>query len=273
MKNIFIEGIQGMGKSTLLNRISGAFPDLYICREGDYSPVDLAWCTWMSQEEYEEILKRYAPLENEIVENTVREDGNFVISYTKIITDIPNFHKRLESFEIYHGKKSLQAFKEVIISRYGNFTGNGYLFECSFFQNIIEELILFQQLSDEEIVAFYRELYDMVDKNYFLLLYLYSDKLEETIEFIRSERSDNMGNEMWYPMMLKCLTHSPYGEKYGYSDFKDMVKHFRHRQQLELRIIEEIIGDRAVVLPARKWKPEAVESLIKRPFEKEKCDE
>lgn len=59
MKNVFIEGIQGMGKSTLLNRIHAAVPEFRVCREGDYSPVELAWCAWMTQDEYEQVLKRY----------------------------------------------------------------------------------------------------------------------------------------------------------------------------------------------------------------------
>lgn len=36
MKNIFVEGIQGAGKSTLVNTISMLNPKLSICREGDY---------------------------------------------------------------------------------------------------------------------------------------------------------------------------------------------------------------------------------------------
>lgn len=38
MTNIFVEGIQGMGKSTLINGISKLLPKLHVCREGDYSP-------------------------------------------------------------------------------------------------------------------------------------------------------------------------------------------------------------------------------------------
>lgn len=34
MKNIYIEGIQGMGKSTLVNCLSNAIPELHVCREG-----------------------------------------------------------------------------------------------------------------------------------------------------------------------------------------------------------------------------------------------
>lgn len=262
MQNVFIEGIPGMGKSTLLNRISAAVPQLFVCREGDYSPVDLAWCAWMSKEEYEEILKRYEPLQNEIIKNTVQEGEHFVVSYTKIITDFPNFHKQLEEFEIYNGRKPLWDLKEIIFSRYRGFTETGYLFECSFFQNIIENLMLFHQMNDEEIVEFYRELYNAVNKEAFLLLYLYSDKIEENIENIRKERSDDSGNEMWYPMMLNYLVHSPYGKKHGYSSFEDVITHFRHRQRLEMRIIDEIIGDRAVVLFAKEWRIENIIPII-----------
>ena len=88
MKNIFVEGIQGMGKSTLVNSISAAVPELVVCREGDYSPVDLAWCTWMSREEYEDVLKRYQAVREEIIKNTVQEREHFVIAYTKFCLSV-----------------------------------------------------------------------------------------------------------------------------------------------------------------------------------------
>ncbi|MCI9080261.1 MAG: hypothetical protein HFH68_15355 [Lachnospiraceae bacterium] len=263
MKNIFIEGIQGMGKSTLLNCIITAIPELHVCREGDYSPVDLAWCTWMLKEEYEEVLKRYNPLKDEIIKNTVQEHGHFVVSYTKIITDLPDFHKELEKFEVYNGRKSLQDLEEIIFLRYKNFSKNGYLFECSFFQNIIEDLILFHQLNDNEIVGVYHKLYNYINKEQFLLLYLYSQKIEENIKFIKKERCDNYGNELWYPMMLEYLVNSPYGRKHGYNNFNDMITHFRHRQQLEMRIIREITSEHAVIINAKDWKIEEIKAYIK----------
>lgn len=225
---------------------------------GDYSPVELAWCTWMTQEEYKQMLSCYETIRDEIIKNTVQESGHFVVSYTKIITDIPDFHKELEKFEIYNGRKSLQDLKDIIFSRYKNFSKTGYLFECSFFQNIIEDLLLFHQLKDDEIVEFYYELYQIIKKEPFLLLYLYSEKLEENIKVIRTERCDNQGNEMWYSLMLEYLIHSPYGKKYGYSTFEDMITHFRHRQQLELRIIKELIGEKAMILPAKSWNIEEI---------------
>ncbi len=262
MKNVFIEGIQGVGKSTLVNSIFNAIPGFHVCREGDYSPVDLAWCTWMSKEEYETVLKCYKPIRDEIIKNTVQEKEQFIVSYTKIITDIPNFHKKLEKYEVYNGRKEFRDFKELVFSRYRNFSGTGYLFECSFFQNIIEDLILFHLLSDDEIVGFYRELYSNINKEEFLLLYLYTDELEENIKAIKKERCDDLGNELWYQMMLEYLMHSPYGKRHGYSTFEDMITHFKHRQQLEMRIIREIIGDRAVILSAKNWTVDEIISIV-----------
>ena len=123
-------------------------------------------------------------------------------------------------------------------------------------------MILFHLLSDDEIVGFYRELYSNINKEEFLLLYLYTDELEENIKAIKKERCDDLGNELWYQMMLEYLMHSPYGKRHGYSTFEDMITHFKHRQQLEMRIIREIIGDRAVILSAKNWTVDEIISIV-----------
>lgn len=247
-----------MGKSTLLREISAKVPQLHVCREGDYSPIELAWCAWMTPEEYQTMQNRYASLQEEITKNTVWEGSHYVVSYTKIITDIPGFHKDFERFEIYNGRKKLHDFEKIIFSRYQQFSGTGYLFECSFFQNIVENLILFYELSDDEIIAFYQRLYDRIEKNHFLLLYLYSDKIEESTKIIRKERSDHQGDEVWYHLMMEYLIHSPYGKRHGYKEFEDLITHFKHRQQVELRIINEVIREHAVILPAKEWEIEEI---------------
>lgn len=251
MDNIFIEGIQGMGKSTLLSEIARRRPEYRVCREGDYSPVDLAWCAWMDGEQYAGVLDRYASIRGEIEAVACREGERHIVAYTKIITDIPGFHKDLEQYEIYNGRKTQEELEQIILTRYQRFQGSGYLFECAFLQNIVEDLILFQQMSDEEILSFYQRLYAVMPREHFRLLYLYSDNIEENIGIIRKERSDHQGNQMWYSMMMEYLVQSPYGKSHGYKDFKDLIFHLRHRQQVELRIIREVVGDRARVLPAK----------------------
>lgn len=253
MKNVFIEGIQGMGKSFLIQETAAKVPGFYVCREGDHSPLDLAWCAWMTDKEYQGILEQYETIREEILKYTVKEGDHYITAYTKILTDIPGFHRHLEQYEIYNGRKSLQELEDIVLSRYRQFCGSGYLFECAFMQNLIEEFILFQQLSDDEITAFYHRLYGTVRKENFLLLYLYSEDIETSTQIIRKERSDEQGNELWYPLMLSYLADSPYGRQNGCQGFSDLTAHFRHRQQLELRIINEVVREHAVILPAKQW--------------------
>jgi len=120
---------------------------------------------------------------------------------------------------------------------------------------------LFHERGDEEIKDFYKELFHEVNTGDFVLLYLYEEDLEESIGIIRKERCDGEGNEVWYRMMLEYLTASPYGKRNGYSTFEDLIKHLRHRQELELAIIREIIGDKAVVLPAKKYDINQIKDL------------
>lgn len=262
MCNIFIEGIQGMGKSTLLQALAVKYPNLKVCREGDYSPVELAWCTWMTEEEYQGALARYPTMEAEIRANTFREGGRHIVTYTKILTDIPGFHKDLERYEVYCGRVSREMLEQTVLSRYRRFNGRGYLFECAFFQNVVEDLILFHRCSDEEILAFYHKLYQAVRKEDFLLLYLSSDMIEENIRAIRRERADDQGKELWYPMMLRYFAESPYGKAHGCGSFEDLAAHLRHRQQVEMRIIKEVLGNRAAILPSKQWQMEEVEKYI-----------
>lgn len=254
--NIWIEGLQGSGKSTLLQELVTLYPQLKVCREGDYSPVELAWCTWMDKEQYEAVLARYAAISEEIKQYTVQEGGRYIVMYTRILTDIPGFHRALEQYEIYNGRKSFSEIKDIVTSRYKAFRDTGYVFECSFLQNLTEDLILFHEKSDEEILAFYRELYTALDKDSFRLVYLYSDDVEENIRIISKERSDTDGTPLWLPMMLEYLKHSPYGMKHGLKSFDDLIIHLKHRQALELRIIKEVVGERAVILPSKKWPKE-----------------
>lgn len=252
MDNIFIEGIQGMGKSTLLSEIARQKPEYRVCREGDYSPVELAWCSWMDEGQYNSTLEKYSAIRKEIEDNTFREGDHYIVTYTRILTDIPGFHKDLEQYEIYNGRRTLQELEQIIFTRYERFHDGGYLFECAFLQNIVEDMILFHQLGDEDILDFYNRLYDIMPKEHFRLLYLYSDKIAENIRIIQRERSDDQGNQLWYPIMMEYLVNSPYGRAHGYEGFEDLVAHLKHRQQLELRIVREIIGDRARIIPAKE---------------------
>ena len=116
--NYFVEGLQGSGKSTLVKTLSEKYPDHTAIREGEYSPVELAWCAYTDKETYGGILEKYSDIRDEITEKSFEEDDRMIICYTKIITDIPGFHKDLERYEIYNGNLAPEDFRAVIFDQH-----------------------------------------------------------------------------------------------------------------------------------------------------------
>lgn len=135
--NYFVEGIQGAGKSTMVRKLAEVYSNYTVFREGDYSPVELAWCSYVNEEEYVGILDKYSMIADEIKEKTVQEEDRKIICYTQILTDVPGFHKYMEQYEIYNGNRSRDSFEQIVLERFRKWNGENQIFECSMFQNII----------------------------------------------------------------------------------------------------------------------------------------
>ena len=252
-KNIFIEGLQGSGKSTLANALVKEFPDYHLYQEGDISPVELAWCGYLSEEQYKEILCKYPDICDEIKRYTKCEDNRYVIAYTRILADYEGFHNHLGSYEIYDGRVDFPFFRDTIMKRYEQFSSYGNLFECSFFQNSLECMILFYEMSDDAIVEFYKQAYDLLKDKNFRMLYIDSDNVVGNIAHIRKERVDTKGNEIWFSLMMEYLCKFPYGKHHGYQNGDDLIKHLEQRRRIELRVIDEVIREKCLVVKSKDY--------------------
>lgn len=253
MKNVFIEGLQGCGKSTFLIKLAKRFPKYKVYYEGDISPVELKWCSRMTKEQFEKTLKEYTDFKDEIFKYTLKENNYYITAYTRILTDTRAFYDHMESFEIYNGKVNFETFKNIIYARYEQFDSIGNLFECSFFQNSIESMMLYYELSNEVIIEFYKKAFEILKYKEFKMFYLDSDKILENILHIKKERSDNQGHEMWYPLMINYLKQSPCGRTHNYKGLDDLVCHLEKRREIEHRVIKEILKDTCVVIVAKDY--------------------
>lgn len=252
---IFVEGLQGAGKSTMVNRLSQKNPEYTVYREGDYVPVELAWCAYVDQETYQMLLEKYSGLKEEIYKNTVREEDAYVIAYTKILTEIPGFHKDLEQYEIYNGNKSREQFEEIVLKRYQRWNPKGEIFECAFLQNILENMLLYLQMEEEEILDFYRRLKEVLVGKKIEILYLDVENIRGSVEIIKKERSDENGVELWFPMMVRYIEDSPYGKAHELLGMEGLLIHLERRKKLEHRILKEVFGTETHILRSKQEMP------------------
>ena len=113
--------------------------------------------------------------------------------------------------------------------------------------------MLFRIASDEEILAFYREIRKALEGKEYRILYLRTRDIAGNLEIIRKERSDEKGNELWFPMMLGYFDNCPASELHGLFGEKALMDHFAHRQELELRICREVFPDRFIILNSKEY--------------------
>ena len=260
----FVEGIQGSGKSTLVKLLSEICPDHKVLEEGDYSPVELAWCAYMGMEDYQAALKKYLYIRSEIEAKTHLEDEHAVVCYTKIRNADPSFYQEMEKYEIYNNRVSLERFEDIVLNRFIRWNGAPMITECALFQNIVEDMILFRDMTDEAIIDFYRDIKKAIGDKQIHIAYLKveSDDIRINLETARHDRVDDKGNEVWYDMLCGYFNNSPHAVRNGLEGEDGLVRHWGHRQDLELRICEELFPDQHTVLPSKLYEEKDIDKLI-----------
>ena len=251
--NYFVEGLQGSGKSTLVRKLSVKYPDCTALMEGDYSPVELAWCARMSETQYLEVLEQWNDLQDQIRSKT-HEEGNYrIVCYTQVKSEDPEFYHQLENYEIYNGRTTFEEYKDIVLTRYRNWQGDNNIFECSLLQNAVEDMILFRDLSDDAILEFYKEVRSALEGKEYRIYYIESPDIRENLNAVRKERVDKDGKEIWFNMLMEFFINSPYAKKRSLNQYEDLLMHLRHRQALELQICREIFDEKVTVIQSKAY--------------------
>ena len=94
------------------------------------------------------------------------------------------------------------------------------------------------------------------------IVYLKADDVRGNLEVIRKERSDDQGNELWFPLMMRFFNECPFSKERGLSGEEDLINHFIHRQELELRICKEVFEGKYSVFSSKKYKDEDVLGVL-----------
>lgn len=261
MLNVFIEGIPGSGKSTLLSELQKNTSKYNFYYEGDITPIELAWCSYMTQKQYKRAIEEWPQLAEHIKENSKRKESHYIVSYTRIPAEDQEFYNYMERYEIYGGRRNIQEFSKIIFDRFRRFNSTGNVFECAFFQNIIEELMLFGEYDDEQIFNFYNKMIANITGD-FLIIRLLSEDIENSLRQIKEERINEQGEEVWYHLMMNYLNQSPYGKSHNYKEFDDMIKHFKRRMSIEKRISNELLYNRCIEIESKNYQLDNIIHLL-----------
>ena len=253
--NYYVEGRQGGGKSTLTGRLAEKYPDHKVYEEDDYSPVELAWCAYMNKEDYLNILDKYSSMREKIEEKAHTEDDHIIVCYTKVKTDKHEFYQDMEKYEIYNNRISFGQFKEIVLGRFEKWDGEPLIAECSLFQNTVEDLILFRDMSDEGIMDLYREIKKELEDKQVHIAYIKTEPegIRTNLENARKERVDDKGNEVWFSMLCNYFDNCPHAVRCGLEGEDGLVRHWIHRQELELRICEELFPGQYSVFSSKNY--------------------
>lgn len=262
MKNrlILIEGIPGSGKSTIASRIkdylqnTGIKVKLY--SEGDAHPADLAWNACIQIDEYEKLLNDYPKYAEIIRNNTQFEENYAVVAYIKLAlgTEESELMNYFEAHEVYDGKVSLNTFKKLHLKRWERFAMNIndnsiIIFECSYLQNHINELMGFHNKDLEYITDYMIDLIKTVEVLNPRLIYLTQPNVYETIQRVAKERVSPDKNkwEDWIDRVIRYVEASEYGCKHKLKGFEGLVEFFKSRKEIELAVVKKLPIDKAII--------------------------
>ena len=236
MKNIFVEGVPGSGKSTLIGQLAELLPEYKVCYEGDASPVELAWCACMTKVQFEEAKDRYPQLVQAMEAKAQAWEEYVILPYPKIEGADGSFYADMEQYEIYGGRRSAEEFRSIVLRRFETFKSSGNLLDCSFFQNIIDELLLFQCCTVRQVVDFYREILDCCDMSALRVVRLVPRDLPASLKYARAERVDDDGMPVWAQGVTQYMAASPYGQLHGIKKFDDVIEYYAYRTEVEKEV-------------------------------------
>lgn len=204
MKNIiFIEGVSGVGKSTMVKKLgetlknAGYSVECYY--EGDIdNPLDLCWVAYLGLDEFNEMLKMFSFCEKEIKDNIVFQGSYVLVQYKKtnefIFTEeVTKFMKTHEFCFRPSNPVSIKQFTKVFEDRWEEFANRGVfpdycLFDGALVSHMASDLLRNYNASLEQIKKHIKRLQDKINMFNPLVIYLSSDNVEQRLIEARNSR-------------------------------------------------------------------------------------
>lgn len=203
-KLIFIEGVSGVGKSTMVQTLQKELTDLgykvksYL--EGDYTnPIDFYRTAYFTTLEYEKLCCKYSCYIEIINENTIKADGIRLIRYANgkdYIFEEPMLSTLIENEFCYHPKKIIAI--DEFISTYKKIWNNYQksldgsldfvIFDGSLLHHPLNDIMNNYHITGEQAVPFIESLLNAVKLTEKYIFYLKTDNISLQLEKAYKDR-------------------------------------------------------------------------------------
>lgn len=203
-KLIFIEGISGVGKSTMVLTLQKELTDLgykvksYL--EGDYTnPIDFHHTAYFSKYEYEKLCSDFNHYQKTIITNTIMLDDIRLIRYDngkEYIFEEPLLSALSDNEFCYHPKKiiSIDKYLPVYTKIWNKFSKslNGefdfIIFDGSLLHHPVNDMINNYHISGKQIATYIVALLNELKSNEKYIFYLKTNDISKQLNFARKER-------------------------------------------------------------------------------------
>lgn len=251
---IFIEGLPGSGKTTFARRLHDGLKakgvKVKAYSEGALNPIDLAWCALLDEATFEAFKKKYPFLEKSMDAVSMRRSDYVIVPFLQLDRKHldQSIIKDFERYEIYN-TNDLSPFKEAHLKLWKAFEKEAdlntvYIFECVFFQNHINELILKYNLTLPEQVEYFKDLLNSIKKLNPVIYHVSQADVDRTLSNIIEKRRspDKTKYPDWIDLMVEHLNRHPYSKRLGFEGERGVYEYFKHRQGLESEILCHLEG-------------------------------
>ncbi|QMS84672.1 hypothetical protein [Candidatus Xianfuyuplasma coldseepsis] len=262
---LFIEGLPGSGKTTFARRLKKHYEqqgvDVALFNEGDLHPIDLAWCSYCTKDQFDEIIQRFPNIEEALRSVTSIEDGKYISAYTRVShpSVTQEFYDYMEQFEVYR-YTDLQRFLDVHIKRWSYFNLHFdprklYIFECILLQNHITELVLNHNASYHDMYQYIETLLQQINNQKPVIYYIKQNNIERTFHRIIEERRSDQPDlyRDWIDNVIRYLDTTKYAEELQFTGIEGMIRYGTYRQETECSILDDLPVDSHVFEPEEDY--------------------
>jgi Cdc6-like AAA superfamily ATPase len=206
MNNIvFIEGVSGVGKSTVVKLLSEKLRNLGYAvsfhLEGDPdSPLDICWAAYLTIMEYDDLLISYPSLADKLSENVIFQGDYILLRYQVGRTALysSELNDKLHQKEFCYNPANTvpqSKFTEVFLNLWKRFASSKevnldyVIFDASLVSHMTNDLIRDYNASTDEIVIHLEELLKTIDHLNPLVFYLSSQNVSERLTKAKQSRN------------------------------------------------------------------------------------